>query len=38
MTSNMIKNSLKEMREKLEKMKHNKEVVEIGMRKLDKQF
>jgi hypothetical protein len=38
MTSNMIKNSLREMRDKLSKMKHNKEVVTAGMAKLDEQF
>ena len=38
MTSNMIKNSLKEMKEKLAKMKHNKEMVTMGMQKLDDDF
>ena len=31
MTSNMIKNSLAELREKLTQMKHNKEFVQIGI-------
>ena len=35
MTSNMIKNSLAELREKLTKMKHNKEIVTVGMKALD---
>jgi len=38
MTSNAIKNSLKDMRDKLAKMKHNKEVVTIGMQKLDADY
>lgn len=38
MTSNMIKNSLAELREKLTKMKHNKEIVTIGMKALDEQW
>jgi len=38
MTSNAIKNSLQEMRNKLARMKHNKEVVTIGMQKLDQEF
>ena len=38
MTSNMIKNSLKEMRDKLAKMKHNKEMVNMGMQKLDEEY
>ena len=38
MTSNMIKASLKDMRDKLSKMKHNKEVMAVGMKKLDGEF
>ena len=38
MTSNMIKASLKDMRDKLSKMKHNKEVMAVGMKKLDGDF
>jgi hypothetical protein len=35
MTSNMIKNSLAELREKLTKMKHNKEFVQVGIHAID---
>lgn len=38
MTSNMIKNSLKEMREKLQTMRHNKEMVALGLKQLDADF
>ena len=35
MTSNMIKNSLAELREKLTQMRHNKQMVDHGLSKLD---
>jgi len=35
MTSNMIKNSLAELRSKLALMKHNKDIVSQGLGKLD---
>ena len=38
MTSNNIKKSLQEMRDKLTKMKHNKEVVSAGLAKLDAEY
>jgi len=38
MTSNNIKKSLQEMRDKLAKMKHNKEVVSAGLAKLDAEY
>ena len=38
MTSNMIKNSLAELREKLTMMKHNKDFVQVGIKAIDERL